>query len=228
MKLSKLFETQRILDERIMEQHPELRGQNNLDWKILALQVELGECANEWRGFQKWSNYQKPRKIIHTTEGATTENAVFYQCGDDDCGKRFYKGDDRLNDLFGKNDEDCPVCEDGLLYAFRKKNPLLEEYVDCLHFILSIGLELIIQDRYADEVNFNIGSRTKRISADQCFKNMFIKVALVSALPIDEEYMELLSTFTTLGDSLGFDEYQVEQAYYEKNEINHERQTNGY
>ena len=40
MNLSKLFEMQRELDERIMDEHPELKGQNNLDWKILALQVE--------------------------------------------------------------------------------------------------------------------------------------------------------------------------------------------
>ncbi|GGA31310.1 hypothetical protein GCM10011384_20990 [Psychrobacillus lasiicapitis] len=36
---------------------PELRGQNNPDWKILVLQVELGECANEWRGFNLF-NYK--------------------------------------------------------------------------------------------------------------------------------------------------------------------------
>lgn len=188
MNLAKLFETQRLLDEHILDEHPELKGQNNLNWKILALQVELGECANEWRGFKKWSKNQEPRTSI------TPDNVKCTECFYNNVGK----------------------------------NPLLEEYVDCLHFILSIGLELIIQDRYADEVNFNIGSRTKRISADQCFKDMFIKVALVSALPIDEEYMELLSTFTTLGDSLGFDEEQVEQAYYDKNAINHERQANGY
>ena len=43
LNLTKLFETQAKLDEHIMQEHPELRGQNNLDWKLLALQVELGE-----------------------------------------------------------------------------------------------------------------------------------------------------------------------------------------
>lgn len=61
MNLTKLFETQAILDENIMKQHPELREQENLSWKILALQVELAECANEWRGFKKWSKNQEPR-----------------------------------------------------------------------------------------------------------------------------------------------------------------------
>jgi dimeric dUTPase (all-alpha-NTP-PPase superfamily) len=53
------------LDSHIMDEHPELKGQDNSDWKVLALLVELGECANEWRGFKKWSKDQDPRlKIV--------------------------------------------------------------------------------------------------------------------------------------------------------------------
>lgn len=182
VNLAKLFETQQVLDERIMEQHPELRGQNNLDWKILALQVELGECANEWRGFKKWSNDQEPRTMAFS-----------------------------LMD-----------------YDKRVRNPLLEEYVDCLHFILSIGLELNIQGHYAGEVNFNIGSITKKTYPIKEFKNMYMKIALFVALPLEKEYTNLLSAFTTLGDSLGFTEEQIENAYFEKNAVNHERQANGY
>ncbi|MFP7201936.1 dUTP diphosphatase, partial [Lysinibacillus halotolerans] len=67
MNLKKLFEAQRVLDEHIMNEHPELHeSESNLDWKLLALQVELGECANEWRGFKKWSNDQKPRTEVLT------------------------------------------------------------------------------------------------------------------------------------------------------------------
>lgn len=73
MDLTKLFETQAALDEHIMLEHPELRGQNNLDWKLLALQVELGECANEWRGFKKWSTDQKPRTEVLTNNPDKTD-----------------------------------------------------------------------------------------------------------------------------------------------------------
>src|SRR5690606_4443541 len=104
LNLSPLFDMQRKLDEHILDEHPELKGQDNLDWKIIALQVELGECANEWRGFKKWSNDQKPR---------TNEPYHTYEV---------FKG------------EQVPSVE--------YRNPLLEEYVDCLHFILSIGLEI--------------------------------------------------------------------------------------
>lgn len=222
MNLAKLFETQRLLDARIMEKHPELIGQNNIDWKILALQVELGECANEWRGFKKWSTNQEPSKIIHTTEGATTENAVFYQCGEDRCGKRFYKGDNRLNDLFGKNEEDCPACEDGLLYAFRKKNPLLEEYVDCLHFILSIGLELNLEtdDWIFESVTYH-SIITQYIALNETAAELYRN-------PFANKFLDLVETFIGLGEILGFTWEQIEQAYSDKNAINHERQATGY
>lgn len=54
MNLIKLFEMQKVLDDRIVREK-RLEGRDTLPEKILALQVELGECANEWRGFKFWS-----------------------------------------------------------------------------------------------------------------------------------------------------------------------------
>lgn len=83
MNLTKLFETQVALDEHIMQEHPELQGQNNLDWKLLALQVELGECANEWRGFKKWSKDQEPRtKVPVTAWGEPYKNPLLEEYAD--------------------------------------------------------------------------------------------------------------------------------------------------
>ncbi|OQP08284.1 dUTP diphosphatase, partial [Geobacillus thermoleovorans] len=59
MKLQKLFEAQRELDEHIDKIHP--REKTRLEEKILALQTELGEIANEWRQFKFWSNDREPR-----------------------------------------------------------------------------------------------------------------------------------------------------------------------
>lgn len=56
MNLQNLFELQKQLDEHIYEDHPVQDGEDRLAKKILALQVELGELANEWRGFKFWSN----------------------------------------------------------------------------------------------------------------------------------------------------------------------------
>lgn len=61
MNLAKLFEMQRQLDEHIEKEHPRKPREDRLVKKILALQVELGELANCWRGFKYWSHDQEPR-----------------------------------------------------------------------------------------------------------------------------------------------------------------------
>ncbi|MEK3995657.1 dUTP diphosphatase [Psychrobacillus sp. FSL K6-2365] len=188
MNLAKLFETQRLLDEHILDEHPELKGQNNLDWKILALQVELGECANEWRGFKKWSNDQEPR-----TSGGY------------DNGRKCT----------------CSECA--------SKNPLLEEYVDCIHFILSIGLEF---DNYPLNLNYEVlgfieeAWNTK--NTIEQFQVVYKNITDFSSTCDELEYIELVSQFLGLGEMLGFTWEQIEQAYYDKNAINHERQATGY
>lgn len=226
MNLTKLFETQAVLDEHIMQEHPELRGQNNLDWKLLALQVELGECANEWRGFKKWSKNQQPQTVILTTEGATNQNAVEYKCGDDECGFTFEANDGRLKDLWGDISDDCPICENGHLYALRLKNPLLEEYVDCLHFILSIGLELKVNlTSVYTSTPFIFGN-----DITKTFTHLIGDASLINSgfEEIEKEYSIYVNHFMHLGELLGFSWEQIEEAYYAKNKVNHERQNAGY
>jgi len=67
MNLQNLFELQKQLDEHIEKKHPRKEGEDRLSKKILALQVELGELSNEWRGFKFWSNDQEPRTTGKTT-----------------------------------------------------------------------------------------------------------------------------------------------------------------
>jgi len=184
INISKLFNKQRDLDARILEKHPELKGQNNIGWKLLALQVELGECANEWRGFKKWSNDQEPRihKLIKVDENST-----------------------------------------------RETNPLLEEYVDCLHFILSIGLELNLTGYKAvfSRVVFSFGED----ETIKQFGEVFRYASTFGNYSNDEKYVwyhALFSNFLGLSKSLGFTWEQIEEAYYAKNKVNHERQENNY
>lgn len=214
MNLTKLFETQRILDARIMEKHPELVGQNNIDWKILALQVELGECANEWRGFKKWSNDQEPRTNKNlkcfTCEGTGDENYEWIQeDAEGNGGHEYIK---------------CENCEgtgyDGMT------NPLLEEYVDCLHFILSIGLELEFTDLCIN--HSSVKRLPEQIDSMINFSTLFSFVDQLRRAKSFHWYDSLFERFVVLGFSLGFTWEQIEQAYYDKNAINHTRQDTGY
>lgn len=201
MNLTKLFETQAKLDEHILQEHPELRGQNKLDWKLLALQVELGECANEWRGFKKWSNDQEPRtnKVCHNCRGKGTVFVpqIDYQI-------------------------ECGTCEStGSL-----GNPLLEEYVDCLHFILSIGVE-----KGYTGVHINPGTIQRlKMGKDPLkdFGTVFGFIPNFKENPKHHWYDSVFEGFINLGIALGFTWEQVEEAYYAKNKVNHERQNAGY
>ncbi|WFB57500.1 dUTP diphosphatase [Paenibacillus sp. BR1-192] len=192
MNLTKLFEMQRELDRRIVKEKG-LENEYLLPRKILALQVELGECANEWRGFKFWSKNQKPR---------TEFTQPCFECNGEDIGM------------------ECHRCE-GEGYEV-KSNPLLEEYIDCLHFILSIGL---IDDLYT-----YIGAFDPVTSENitQAYNRVFMAVVDVSEDFDTYEYQMLLEFFFGLGKMLGFTWEQIEAAYIAKNEVNHNRQSTGY
>jgi dimeric dUTPase (all-alpha-NTP-PPase superfamily) len=182
MNLAKLFEVQKVLRDRIGYNEPD-----RFDKLVLALLVEVGECANEWRGFKFWSKDQEPRtkEVLKGTDGKV--NAV-------------------LSD----------------------KNPLLEEYVDGLHFVLDLGIDL----GYVKGLVYPVYTNT--------IVRQFIEVfARVSALQEsvsygdstkhpDRCYESLLGAYIHLGRMLGFTWEQIEQAYMDKNKVNHQRQDEGY
>lgn len=190
MNLTKLFEMQKVLDQDIIRNHPIVEGEDRLSKKILALLVELGECANEWRGFKFWSNDQEPR---------TRKEEVPYYAG-------------------------IPIFSDA-----KVTNPLLEEYVDCLHFILSIGNDLgfDIKDFEENRWSFDEGVSIQRLFALTIFHASCIEYESSADFKLTELY-ETLNLLMILGEMLGFTEEQIEQAYYDKNKINFERQKSGY
>lgn len=192
MNLQKLFEIQRILDEKIVKEKG-LEGQDLLDKKILALQVELGELANEWRGFKFWSEDNEPKRA--------------YNKGCDNC----VGGISKLSPLLGPYKE-CEFC---------RINPLLEEYVDCLHFILSIGLELGFEKQTAH--SFKNGN-----SILGQFNSIYSELSSLYYHRQMYNYQRALNLIIGLGELLDFTWEEIEQSYYEKNRINHERQENGY
>jgi dimeric dUTPase (all-alpha-NTP-PPase superfamily) len=182
VNLTKLFEMQNVLDEHIMDEHPELKGQDNLEWKVLALLVEAGECANEWRGFKKWSKDQAPK----------TWELVEWRDSDGE-------------------------------YHTKIRNPLLEEYVDGLHFNLSIGNELGIKIVIPYLVHIEeVGKMYLKI-----YKQALILLQCGSSHK-EFYFAELISNYLGLGKALGFTWEEIEQAYFAKNAVNHQRQESGY
>lgn len=172
MNLVKLFEMQRALDEHIEREHPRAEGEDRLAKKILALQVELGELANELpEVFKFWSN---------------------------------------------------------------KKNNLeraLKEYVDCLHFILSIAneLKIHISETYSFELSIP-GPKTEVLFADITQGAFWFhsRQRITNRAELAKGWTYYFCSFIHLGERLGFTWEQIEQAYIEKNVTNHVRQESGY
>jgi len=213
VNLKALFETQAKLDADILAKHPVQPGEDRLSKKILALQVELGECANEWRGFKFWSNDQKPRtKIEHL------------------CPICSGTGKETLDEYFSCMCEECDGSG-----KLAESNPLLEEYVDCLHFILSIGLDLGLADIPKGVKDIDFGLTTTIDLFSECYTgisefngSVIWNGDIVTDKSTDYWFDYTVKAFINLGESLGFTWDQVEAAYYEKNKINLQRQENGY
>lgn len=162
MKLDQLFLMQKELDSKIEEQHG-LKKEELFDRKVLALQVEIGELANETRCFKFWSlKPSSPKEVI------------------------------------------------------------LEEYVDGLHFILSLGLTLNYSMDIETEASAKMGSVTEQ------FLVVYQLISQFRESRDEDTYQILFASFIHLGELLHFEWKEIEQAYYKKNEVNHERQQTGY
>ena len=207
MNLTKLFETQKALDERIVKEKG-LEGVNLLTKKVRALLTEFGELSNEERSFKFWSEDRKPR---------TEHKVACHVCR----GEGYF-----MMSVDNDDEENCGYCEGTGLQEDR--NPLLEEYVDCLHFILSIGLE------HEFDYHLPAVSIEPLICREYDIDTQFIMLMRADWDIYEEDdaghYQEGLELFLGLGqiEMLGFTWEEIENAYFEKNKINHSRQENNY
>ncbi|AGY47972.1 deoxyuridine 5-triphosphate nucleotidehydrolase [Bacillus phage poppyseed] len=199
MNLKELFEIQAGLDAEILKNHPIQPGEDRLEKKHAALLVELGEMFNEWRAFKFWSNDQTPRKEIS-------------------CSKCFAKGYIRIS--FDLEPPKCPACNGkGVI------DKVLSELVDCLHFVLSIGLEHEFDTKLnmvIEPILFSRSDDGNNIIAQ------FIELLKVEWELVGRHYKEGLELFIGFCEMLGYTWEQVREAYLIKNQENHYRQMNGY
>jgi dimeric dUTPase (all-alpha-NTP-PPase superfamily) len=202
VNLAKLFESQKILRDRIDYNEPD-----RFEKLVLALLVEIGECANEWRGFKFWSKDQKPR--TKTLCVACAGVGEVYQ---------------PIDGIY----IECPHCEGK--GREESKNPLLEEYVDGFHFTLELGIELGVG---AEQIKKYVGNQKKSIGTmENHFGYLYNRISeLMDTGSLQDKQFKLVQIFNALiglGYRLGFTWEQIEQAYYAKNQINHQRQSEGY
>jgi dimeric dUTPase (all-alpha-NTP-PPase superfamily) len=169
MNIQALFQIQQKLDQKITETH-NLQHKYLVPDKILALQVEIGELANETRCFKFWS------------------------------------------------------LKDPSAREF-----ILEEYVDSVHFILSIGLDLGFQLAVAS-VHFGDLEQEidQSITQTEAFAQLFNSVSQLSIDQSEANYKAAFKHLVHLGQILGFSWSEIERSYIDKNKVNHARQEEGY
>ena len=179
MNIELLFEAQERYESKIKERFHQDKDKNFLFNLKLALLVELGEFANNWRGFKFWSADKKPK-----TKGIKEENGVKVEY-----------------------------------------DPLLEEFVDCLHFILSLSINSGNKE-YVLRILKN--TRFEKDESEDLVIN-FIRLYNVAVDGIDiHNLVKMFKLLMNIGLRLGYSLDDIEKAYYKKNKDNVNRQLNGY
>lgn len=102
-----------------------------------------------------------------------------------------------------------------------ERSVILEEYVDNIHFLLSLGL--------TKQYEFSqIADETSQLTETEQFNNVYKKALHFYTAQTKESYITLFQAYIQLGALLGFTVNDIIKAYDEKNEVNYERQDQGY
>ncbi|WP_102263816.1 dUTP diphosphatase [Mesobacillus jeotgali] len=100
---------------------------------------------------------------------------------------------------------------------------ILEEFVDGVHFILSLGIECGFED-----LETITQSQLDELDATKQFLSIYEYAQKFRNSRSKEDYVQLFQGYLKLAQLLGLNEDQIEQAYIKKNEVNYERQRKGY
>lgn len=98
---------------------------------------------------------------------------------------------------------------------------ILEEYSDGLHFLLTIGLSL-------DRPHLEFYNQESDQSLTELFLSVYNDANIVRSMQSKFVFVRMYNTFMLIAKKLGFSEQDVYDSYMRKNEINHQRQDDGY
>lgn len=104
-----------------------------------------------------------------------------------------------------------------------EKTVILEEYVDNIHFLLSLGLE---KGYTFSEIE--VAALEPNLEETAAFNHLYTLCVAFYSEQSKSNYLALFEAYLQLGELLGFSEQDLQQAYYDKNEVNYARQQTGY
>jgi dimeric dUTPase (all-alpha-NTP-PPase superfamily) len=102
------------------------------------------------------------------------------------------------------------------------KEVILEEYVDGIHFILSLGIEIGLQ-----EIDLE-GNHSGTEDLNEQFLYVYRIITDFRTEPSVTHFLDLFNEYIHLGKLLGFTSQDIFDAYTDKNKVNYERQQQGY
>lgn len=211
MNISKLILLQKDLDANINKNHPIGQNEDRVANKFNALVVELAEFANEGRWFKFWSEDRKPRTKVEKS-----------------CRACFGTGFDRYENGMFDYSTSCEGCHGNQVETH---NLLLEEYIDSLHFFISIAIDegwekaLYVPEHWLVELEESgyEGGLT------EAFNGVIYNLMKSRYLSSESDFHMAYCLFITIGlTGFGFTDEVIEAAYMSKNKENHSRQQNGY
>ncbi|WHY33331.1 dUTP diphosphatase [Cytobacillus firmus] len=103
------------------------------------------------------------------------------------------------------------------------QDTVLEEFVDGIHFILSLGIEC----GFDGDKDLTVPVE-KTVSVNGQFLSVYEAIGKFRTSRSLTDYKELIAVYLHLGEMLGFNFSQIEKAYIDKNEVNYKRQAEGY
>jgi dimeric dUTPase (all-alpha-NTP-PPase superfamily) len=104
-----------------------------------------------------------------------------------------------------------------------EKQIILEEFVDGVHFILSLGIEC---NFHMQTLSFT--KAPTKVSVTDQFLMINQCVIRFQNTKCVTDYIALFEAFLQLAMLLGITYEEMEQAYLDKNEVNYQRQQNNY
>ena len=102
-----------------------------------------------------------------------------------------------------------------------ERETILEEYVDGIHFVLSLGIECGFSPQMEQVMDHETTVTVQ-------FLDVFSSIVAFRKSCSQADYNGMFRSYLELGRKLGFTEAEIEQAYFSKNEVNYERQQNNY
>jgi dimeric dUTPase (all-alpha-NTP-PPase superfamily) len=103
------------------------------------------------------------------------------------------------------------------------KEVILEEFVDGVHFILSLGIECGY-----DREQMDLNDRQSSLDVTEQFLFVYDRIIIFQKSKSLDDYIKLFISYLGLASLLGFTYEEIEKAYFHKNEVNYLRQQNNY